>query len=54
MEGGGPRHPVDTTLSNSCLLALLQALGLALPRLGSACTYFEHFDVFIGTVGKMA
>lgn len=54
MEGGGPRHPVDTTLSNSCLLALLQALGLALPRLGSTCTYFEHFDVFIGTVGKMA
>lgn len=53
MEGGGPRHPIDITLSNSCLLALLWALGLALPQLGSAHTYFEHFDVFIGTVGKM-
>lgn len=53
MEGGGPRHPIDTTVSNSGLLALLQALRLALPQLGSARTYFEHFDVFIGTVGKM-
>lgn len=53
MEGGGPRQPIDTTLSKSCLLAVLQALRLALPQLGSARTYFEHFDVFIGTVGKM-
>lgn len=53
MEGGGRRHPIDTTLSNCCLLAVLQALRLALPQLGSARTYFEHFDVFIGTVGKM-
>lgn len=53
MEGGGPRHPIDTTLSNCCLLAVQQALRLALPQLGSARTYFEHFDVFIGTVGKM-
>lgn len=53
MEGGGPRHPIDTSLSHSCLLAAPQALRLALPWLGSARTYFEHFDVFIGTVGKM-
>lgn len=51
--GWWPRHPIDTALSNSCSLAVLQALRLALPLLGSAHTYFEHFDIFIGTVGKM-
>lgn len=51
--GWRPRHPIDTALSNSCSLAGLQALRLALPLLGSAHTYFEHFDIFLGTVGKM-
>lgn len=51
--GRWPRHPIDTALSASCLLAVLQALRLAVALLGSAHTYFEHFDVFIGTVGKM-
>lgn len=50
--GWWPRHPIDTALSNSCSLAVPQDLRLALPRLGSAHTYFEHFDIFIGTVGK--
>lgn len=51
--GWRPRHPIDTALSNSCSLAGLQALRLVLPLLGSAHTYFEHFDIFLGTVGKM-
>lgn len=51
--GWRPRHPIDTALSNSCSLAGLQALRLALPLLGSAHIYFEHFDIFLGTVGKM-
>lgn len=45
--------PLIQPFQTAALLAVLQALRLALPQLGLARTYFEHFDVFIGTVGKM-